>query len=51
MERKFKCKYCNRSYAVADALVTHEKQCLQKKVSMDKFIRENPKKARKKGFI
>jgi len=51
MQRKFKCRYCNKSFAVADALVTHEKQCLQRKISIDKFKRENPEKARKLGFI
>jgi len=51
MQRKFKCKHCNKSYAVVDALATHEKQCFQRKISIDKFKKENPEKAEKLGFI
>lgn len=27
MQRNFKCKYCNKSYAMAWALQNHEKNC------------------------
>ena len=52
MQRKFNCKYCNNAhYATSGALFTHEKQCYERKVSLDKFIRENPEKARKLGLV
>lgn len=30
MERRYKCKYCNRTYAMFLALENHEKQCTYK---------------------
>lgn len=52
MQRNLKCRYCNDAhYATRDALYTHEKQCYERKVAMDKFIRENPEKANKLKLV
>ncbi len=47
MRRDYKCSECNKTYAIQAHRDTHQRQCREKRLARDKWIKENPDKAKK----